>query len=180
MEVKHNTWMALGMFASLLGACSDDDAVDAATAKAAMRALVSSVDTSMSGYQSDNDSEGTVTLACASGGTADVEGHVHVAVDPVTVDVQLAIAYDACETRAGAVLSGSIDFAQKVIAGQAPTRVETSYKGNVVFTGTIQADCAVDVAVLVDEAGKTVRVSGSFCGNDAADLDVEVTPHWLD
>lgn len=180
MEVKHNTWMVLGMFASLLGACSDEQSVDSSTAQAAMRALVSSVDTSMSGYQSDSDSDGAVKLACASGGSADVEGHVHVAVNPVTVDVQLAIDYDACETRDGAVLSGSIDFTQKVVAGQVPTRVETRYKGDVAFSGKLEADCSVDVMVLVDEAGKTVRVSGSFCGHDAADLNVEVMPHWMD
>jgi len=180
MEVKHNTWMALGMCASLLGACSDDDAVDVSTAQAAMRALVSSVDTSMSGYQGGGDSGGTLKLECASGGAADVQGHVHVMIDPVTVDVDLAIEYDACKTRDGAVLSGNIDFSQSVVAGQVPTRVETVYKGNVVFTGSVQADCAVDVSVLVDAAGKTVRVTGTFCGNDAADLNVEVMPHWVD
>jgi hypothetical protein len=172
--------MALGIFASLISACSDDDAVDSSTAQAAMRALVSSVDTSMSGYQTDSDSAGTVKLACARGGSADVQGHVHVTVDPVTVDVELAIEYDACETRDGAVLSGSVDFVQTVVAGQVPTRVETRYTGSVVFSGKVQADCAVDVRALVDEAGKTVKVTGSFCGNDAADLNVEVMPHWID
>lgn len=107
-------------------------------------------------------------------------GHVHVAVDPVAVDVQLAIAYDKCETRDGAALSGNLDFKQSVLAGQNPVRVHTVYQGNVVFSGKLQADCAVDVMVLVDEAGKTVRVTGSFCGNDAADLDIAVMPHWED
>jgi hypothetical protein len=177
MISQHKTLIVLGAWAGLAGACSDDDEVDASTAQAAMSALVSSVDTAVADYPGDGE-HSTLKLDCAGGGTADVEGHVSVAVDPVAVDVGLAIAYDDCATRSGTTLNGSLDFKQSVLAGQVPTRVETVYQGDIVFTGDVEADCAVDVKVLVDEAGKTVKVSGSFCGNDAADLDIVVKPRW--
>lgn len=179
MKSHNNTLIALGAWAAITGACSEDE-VDKNTAQAAMSELVSSVDATASSYQSDGEGGGKLRLECAGGGSADVEGHVSVAVDPVAVDVALAIAYDECETRGGTTLSGSLDFKQTVLAGRVPTRVQTVYQGDIVFTGKVEASCPVDVTVLVDEAGKTVQVSGEFCGRDAAGLDVEISPRWED
>jgi hypothetical protein len=178
MKCKHTAWIVLGVCAGVVGACSDDTEIDSSTAQAAMRALVSSVDTAVTGYESDGDSAGTVKLTCSGGGAAEAQGHVSVAVNPVAVDVELAIAYDACQTQGGTTLDGNLVFKQTVLAGQAPLRVETVYQGDVRFTGEVEAECGVDVKVLVDEAGKAVSVSGTFCGNDAAALNVQVTPRW--
>ena len=177
MDTKYAAWFALCLCSGLFGACSDEE-VDAQTAQAAMSELVSSVDTTIMGYQSEGQGTGTLNLKCAAGGTADVNGHVSVATDPVSVDVKVAIAYNACQTHNGTTLNGQLDFTQSVLAGKVPLRVQTVYEGNVEFTGKVEADCAVNMTVLVDEAGKTVEVRGTFCDNDAADLDLKLTPRW--
>ena len=179
MSSKHITWVALGLCAGFASGCGDsDEKSDPAVAQAVMSELVSSVDTTVTGYQSGGAGGGSVKLQCEPGGSATVDGHVKVEVKPIGVDVQVAIAYDACQTKSGSTINGSIDFTQTVQAGATPVRVETVYQGDVKLTGKVQADCAVDVHVLVDEAGKTVKVSGSVCGNDAAGLNLQVSPRW--
>jgi len=82
-------------------------------------------------------------------------------------------------TSRGNVLAGELEFSQTVAAGPGtPLRVETLYQGDVVFSGRIQARCPVDLNVLVDETGRAVEVSGSFCGRAAGMLDLQLTPHW--
>lgn len=178
MDTKRAAFIALGMCSGLVATACSEDEVDAKTAQAAMSELVSSVDTTITGYQSGGGGTGTINLKCNAGGTADVNGHVNVAMNPVTVDVKVAIDYNACQTPNGTTLNGNLDFTQSVVAGKVPVRVETKYQGDVKLTGKVEADCAVDVSVLVDEAGKTVQVTGNVCGNNAADLDLTIRPRW--
>ena len=179
MKTKHVAWAVLGFCAGFAGACSSsEEQADATTAQAVMSELVSSVDTTVTGYQSRDGGAGTLELTCSPSGKASVDGHVKVAVNPVEVDVQVAIAYDACETSRGTTIDGGLDFTQTVQAGQQPVRVQTVYQGDVQMTGKVQADCTVDVTVLVDEAGRSVQVSGSVCGHDAADLDLQIAARW--
>jgi hypothetical protein len=178
MDTKRAAWIALGLCSGLAATACSEDEVDAQTAQAAMNELVSSVDTTVAGYQSGGAGAGTVNLKCNAGGTADVSGHVNVAMNPVSVDVKVAIDYNACQTKNGTTLDGNLDFTQSVVAGKVPVRVETRYQGDVKLTGKVEADCAVNVSVLVDEAGKTVQVTGDVCGNNAADLDLTIAPRW--
>ncbi|MET0387482.1 MAG: hypothetical protein ABW321_16045 [Polyangiales bacterium] len=191
---KHHSRIAIGFGAALaFAACSDSDSnttedgtgarvmVDPATAQAALTELTTNVDTTVTGYGGAGTTAdgGGLTMRCSAGGDANVNGHVNVVPVPVNVDVQVAIDYNNCVTDSGTTLAGGIDFSQTVAAGAGqPVRVETIYAGNVVFTGRIQAECAVDLNVLVDEAGQTVQVAGQFCGQDAAALNLQISPRW--
>jgi hypothetical protein len=176
--------MALCMAAA--AACSDDSTnttsqgrrVDAATAQAALTELTTNVDTTVGGVNTSGTGENTVALNCAGGGLANVVGHVNVVPVPLMVDVNVGIDYAGCTSNSGTKLSGNIDFSQKVQAGSLPVLVQTLYQGDVTFTGNIEASCIVDLNVLVDEAGKLVQVAGSFCGQDAAALNLQITPRW--
>jgi hypothetical protein len=156
---------------------SDGKSVDAATAQLALTELTTNVDTTVSGVNGDA-SGAAVSVNCAGGGAASVEGRVNVVPVPTQVDVQVAIDYNGCVSNGGTTLAGAIDFRQSVEAGALPVRVQTIYQGDVTFTGKVQAQCTVDLNVLVDEAGKAVSVSGSFCGHDAASLQLQVNPRW--
>lgn len=176
----------LGAALCIAGACADENAntdargepVDVATAQSALTALTTNVDTTVTGVNTMSSGDGTLTLDCASGGSANVTGHVNVVPVPVMVDVNVAIDYNGCTSDSGTQMAGTIDFTQTVQAGSVPVRVQTVYQGNVAFTGNIEADCLVDLNVLVDEAGRTVEVSGSFCGRAASELDLQVMPRW--
>jgi hypothetical protein len=188
-------------------ACSDGDdsdrdrdtsgesaAVDPATAQLALDELTSNVDITVTGFSTQSTAspaaagaaggaapvaQGAIDLACASGGNARVDGYVNVAAAPVMVDVKVAINYDACVTRGGNILAGELEFSQTVAAGPGtPLRVETLYQGDIAFSGRIQARCPVDLNVLVDETGRAVQVNGSFCGQAATMLRLQLTPHW--
>jgi hypothetical protein len=67
---------------------------------------------------------------------------------------------------------------QTVEAANQPLRIETIYQGDVQLTGAVNAHCAVDMNVLVDETGKAVQVQGSFCGQDASTLTLQLQPSW--
>ena len=164
--------------------CADDDSnssggkpVDAATAQAALTELTANVDTTVTGAKGGADGN-AIQVTCAGGGGASVTGHVNVVPVPTMVDVQVGIDYNGCVTNNGTVLAGTLDFSQSVQAGALPVRVQTIYQGEVTFTGKVQAQCTVDLNVLVDEAGKAIQVTGSFCGQDAAALNVQVSPRW--
>jgi hypothetical protein len=82
-------------------------------------------------------------------------------------------------SNTGTTIQGNIEFSQTVAAGAGtPLRVETIYTGDVTFAGKINARCPVDLNVLVDEAGRAVQVQGSFCGQDASALDLQISPRW--
>jgi len=191
---RNRTLLGLGIGLSL-AACNDagsDESVatatvDPATAQLALSELTSNVDLTITGFTSarpasvvlDAEPDGpAIAVRCAAGGMASVGGRVNVVPVPVTVDVSVAIDYNGCTTNNGATLAGNLDFVQKVAAGGTPVRVETIYQGDVSFTGSVQASCPVDVHVLVDETGRTVEVSGAFCGHDASTLNLQVTPRW--
>jgi hypothetical protein len=164
--------------------CADDESntsagkpVDAATAQAALTELTTNVDITVSGANGGVGGN-AIQVSCAGGGGATLSGRVNVVPKPTTVDVKVAIDYNDCVTSNGTTLAGAIDFTQSVQAGALPVRVQTIYQGEVTFTGKVQAQCDVDLNVLVDEAGKAVKVSGSFCGQDAAALNVQVSPRW--
>ena len=165
--------------------CADSDSntssgkpVDAATAQLALTEMTTNVDITASGVKSDGTSDGKLEVSCAGGGGASVDGHVNVVPVPTTVDVKLAIDYNGCVSNSGTVMAGTIDFSQTVQAGALPVRVQTIYQGDVTFTGKVQAQCTVDLNVLVDETGKAVQVQGSFCGQDAANMNLQVSPRW--
>jgi hypothetical protein len=168
-------------------------AVDPATAQLALRELAGSVDHTVSAFGTSATASsatsvapnanpppaGAVSFPCAAGGTANVSGYVNVAPSPVTVDVKVMIAYAACTSGSGTVIAGDIDFSQTVVAGPgAPLRIETLYQGDVVFSGHVNARCPIDLNVLVDETGAAVQVGGTFCGQDASTLDLQVSPRW--
>lgn len=183
-SMKNTMGAALCSIALAAVGCGDDDSntsggkpVDAATAQAALTELTTHVDTTVSGVNSETTGSG-IQVSCAAGGGATVDGHVKVVPVPTTVDVMVAIDYNGCVTNNGTTLNGTIDFTQSVQAGALPVRVQTIYQGEVTFTGKVEAQCTVDLNVLVDEAGKAVQVTGSFCGRDAAGLNVQVSPRW--
>jgi hypothetical protein len=168
--------------------------VDAATAQLALDELSTNVDTTITGFSDSSPAPvtagappaaagpgaaSTLDVRCAAGGNAKVDGYVNIVPLPVNVDVKLAIAYDACVSNGGTTIQGDIDFSQTVVAGPgAPLRVETIYTGDVVFAGKINAKCAVDLNVLVDELGKAIQVEGQFCGQNASALNLQISPRW--
>lgn len=107
-----------------------------------------------------------------------VGGYVNVVPNPVQVDVNVAIQYEACATNAGTTITGDLEFSQIVVAGSAPLRVETTYQGDVALSGRVDAQCAIDLNVLVDGSGQAIEVGGTFCGHEAATLDLQITPRW--
>jgi len=175
------------------GASASAGAVDLTTAQLALDELSGSVDTTVTGFAVQNPvppASGTtppaamparpaIAVTCNAGGTASVGGYVNVVPAPVLVDVKVAIDYAGCSTPNGTAIAGNIDFSQTVAAGAGtPVRVETLYQGEVTLTGRVNAVCAVDLNVLVDELGKTVQVGGTFCGHEASALNVQVQPRW--
>ena len=185
---------AAGVSASVAGSGAHASApgVDVKTAQLALNELTSNVDATVVGFHggapatsssasstaSGGAGAGTIDVKCAGGGAATADGHVDITPAPLNVDVKLAIAYDGCVTRTGSTLAGNIDFSQTVQAANQPLRIETIYQGDVQLSGTIDAHCAVDMHVLVDEAGKAVQIQGSFCGQDASALTLQVQPSW--
>jgi hypothetical protein len=174
------------------GASATAGAVDAATAQLALDELTGNVDTSVSGFSLQNAAppsagaaprntpEGpAVAVKCNAGGEASVGGYVNVVPVPVLVDVKVAIDYNACVTPTGTTIAGSLDFSQTVAAGAGtPLRVETLYQGEVTMTGRVNVTCPVDLNVLVDETGQAVQVGGSFCGQNASALKLQIMPRW--
>lgn len=173
------SWFALGVgLTGLLAACGEESNVDPSTAQAAASELVSAVDTSIAGYEREGGGTGAIVVSCAGGGQASVSGLVDVSTQPVAVDIKVSIDYQGCESASGTTMVGNVDVTQSVVAGEDPVHVKTHYSGDVVFSGKLEAACPVDLTVEVDEAGKSVAVSGTFCGNDAAELDIQLSPHW--
>jgi hypothetical protein len=120
-----------------------------------------------------------VTLNCLAGGSANVGGYVSVLPDPLNVDVNAMIQYNKCSTLTGTTLDGTIEFTQSVDSGEGlGLRVETTYTGDVAMSGTVNVRCPVDLNVLVDSTGRAMQMGGSFCGQDAAELSVQVMPRW--
>jgi hypothetical protein len=98
---------------------------------------------------------------------------------PVLVDVKLGIAFNNCETDSGTTINGNIDFSQTVVSNpETPLQIETIYQGDVTLAGRVNASCPVDVNVLVDETGRAVKVQGSFCNQDASQLNLQIAPRW--
>lgn len=169
------------------GASVSTSGVDAKTAQLALNELTSNVDATVVGFHSQPPAttpanggagDGTIDVQCAGGGAASADGHVNIVPAPLTVDVKLAIAYQGCVTHSGTTIAGDIDFSQTVEAADQPLRVETIYQGDVQLSGAVNARCAVDLNVLVDQAGKAVQVQGSFCDQDASSLTLQLQPSW--
>ena len=164
--------------------------VDAQTAQLALDELTVGVDTTITGFSTANPPPpGTGTapgapaatrldVACSGGGAATVDGYVNIVPLPVHVDVRVGIAYAGCVTERGSTIAGEIEFSQTVQAAGVPLRVETIYTGDVQLRGAVNARCSVDLNVLVDEAGRAIQVAGSFCGRDAAELNMQIMPRW--
>jgi hypothetical protein len=164
--------------------------VDAKSAQLALDELTTNVDTTITGFSSSNPAapagaaaassdSPAINVSCEAGGDANIGGYVNIVPVPVNVDVKVAIKYDACITRTGTTISGELEFSQSVAAGVGtPFRVETLYSGNVTLAGAVNAKCAVDLNVLVDEAGNAVEVGGTFCGQDAKALNLKIMPRW--
>lgn len=186
--IERRSGLLLGLCAALaLSACSDEGepdersaevTVDPAVAQAALTELTTNVDTTVTGFSGAGPNQAGLNLRCQSGGDAHVEGHVNVVPAPVTVDVNVAIGFNGCTTDRGTILAGELEFVQSVQAGSVPVRVETIYTGDVTFSGNVRAECAIDLNVLVDEAGRAVQVAGTFCGQDASAFNLQVMPRW--
>lgn len=174
-------------------ASASTGSVDAATAQLALDELTGNVDTAITGFTvqrpaSPNAGAAPATttpdgpalaVRCNAGGEASVAGYVNVVPVPVLVDVKVAIDYNACVTQTGTTLAGKLDFSQTLAAGAGtPLRVETLYQGDVTMTGRVNATCRVDLNVLVDEAGQAVQVGGTFCGQSASALKLQIMPRW--
>ena len=171
--------MGIGIALALgLAGCGSDSTTDAKTAQAAMSELVSSVDTTMLAYASKQGGHGSLTVDCASGGKADVSGHVNIVKDPLAVDVNVAIDYQSCKTVKGNTLSGSIDFVEALDKNGSEPRVAVTYNGDVELSGNINAQCAVNVSVIVDTSAKSVSVTGHACGREASSLSFAIQPSW--
>ena len=179
--------------ASANGASAQAGPVDVTTAQLALDELSGNVDVSVDGFktappppdaQPTVDPRGaaqtqTLSVTCASGGAADLDGYVNVVPVPVLVDVKLAIAFNNCETDSGTTINGDIDFSQTVVSTpETPLQIETIYQGDVALTGRVNASCPVDINVLVDETGRAVKVQGSFCNQDASQLNLNIAPRW--
>jgi hypothetical protein len=175
------------------GARASAGDVDVQTAQLALDELSGNVDTTVDGFNTDaappaaagNTAEPgvgatqTVSVTCGAGGGADVDGYVNVVPVPVAVDVKLAIAFDGCVTASGTTIDGNIDFSQTVATGVGvPLQVETIYSGDVTLAGRVNVTCPVDLNVLVDEAGRAVKVQGMFCNQDASQLNLQIQPRW--
>jgi hypothetical protein len=179
MNKSKQCWFAMCLgVSSLFAACADDSNVDQTTAQAAASELVSSVDSTLTGYQGSSGGSGAIAVKCSSGGEASVSGKVDVSTKPVAVDIKVSIDYQGCKSSNGTTMEGTVDVVQSVIAGKDPVHVKTQYSGNVVFSGKVEANCPVDITVEVDETGKAVNVQGTFCGQDAKSLDIHVSPRW--
>ncbi|HKP55644.1 MAG TPA: hypothetical protein VJV78_02925 [Polyangiales bacterium] len=163
--------------------------VDAKSAQLALDELTTNVDTTVTGFSSANPAvppgaapvaDGpAINVSCDAGGAASVAGYVNIVPVPVNVDVKVAISYEGCVSRNGTKISGDLEFSQTVVAGAGtPLRIETLYSGDVTLSGAVNARCAVDLNVLVDEAGSAVQVGGSFCGQDASTLNLKIMPRW--
>lgn len=173
------------------GATAQAGPVDVSTAQLALEELSGNVDVTVDGFKTappppDAQPTGapgaatqTLSVTCASGGGADLDGYVNIVPVPVLVDVKVAITFNNCETANGTTINGDIDFSQTVVSTpETPLQIETIYQGDVVMAGRVNASCPVDINVLVDETGRAVKVQGSFCDQDASKLNLQVAPRW--
>jgi hypothetical protein len=135
--------------------------VDPATAQLALDELSTNVDATITGFSDSSAPAGSaaaptaagapstasrLSVKCAAGGAADVDGYVNVVPLPVSVDVKVAITYNGCVTNSGTTIQGDVDFSQTVAAGPGtPLRVETIYTGDVELAGKVNARCPVDL-----------------------------------
>jgi hypothetical protein len=158
---------------------SDTDSADIGTARSGWSELSREVDGDLHEYRATGNGS-TLEFACDNGGTAEVDGAVLAQALPVRVDVDANVSYAGCLTARDIRLDGDVHFSQKVaVGGGELVRVETIYTGNVDFSGAVEARCDVDVRALVDLDGRVLNVSGAFCGQPAAQLDVELSPLWI-
>jgi len=177
------------------GASTNPGVVDVSTAQHALTALTGNVDVSVRGFKMDvasgtglaagSGSGGgaaqSVNVACAGGGGADVDGHMSMAPAPVAIDVNVAIAFSGCATSAGTMIDGIVEFSQSLATTPdttTPFQVETTYVGDVNLSGNVNVSCPVDLNVLVDETGRTIKVEGLFCNQDASQLAMHLQPLW--
>ena len=173
------------------GASAQAGPVDVSTAQLALDELSGNVDVTVDGFKTTppppdaqptldpNAATQTLSVTCAAGGAADLDGYVTVVPVPVLVDVKVGIAFSNCETASGTTINGDIDFSQTVVSTpETPLQIETIYQGDVTLTGRVNASCPVDVNVLVDETGRAVKVQGTFCNQDASQLNLQIAPRW--
>jgi hypothetical protein len=174
------------------GASAQAGPVDVTTAQLALDELSGNVDVSVDGFKTSappppdaqptvdpNGAAQSVSVTCASGGGADLDGYVNVVPVPILVDVKVAIAFNNCETSSGSTINGNIEFSQTVVSTPAtPLQIETIYQGDVTLAGRVNVSCPVDINVLVDETGRAVKVQGSFCNQDASKLNLQLQPRW--
>ena len=181
---KSHLLIALCLLPAAAG-CSGDDTqepqVDRQTAQLAVTEVTRRVQVDLLSYR-ETSAEGGATFDCVSGGTASANGHVDVATQPVSVDVQITVDYDACAMDDGYALDGEIDFSQHVLvpAEQSVFRVETILVGESTISrpNGESFTCDFDLNVVVDGSGALVSAAGSACGYPASAFDVVITPHW--
>jgi len=166
-------------------ACGSDEDADPALDRSSAALLVGET---TARAQADVDSfganaavgEGGAMFACASGGSANASGAVSIAAEPLTVDVDVALAYAGCTTGQGVTINGALDFSQQVvIGGDSLVYVETVLVGRVDFSGAREASCDIDLNVTLDSAtGAVVMAEGSACGYDASELSLNLRKNW--
>lgn len=120
------------------------------------------------------------SFTCSNGGTASAAGSAEIAPDPLTINVDVALAYAGCMTSQNVVVDGSLDFSQQVIVGgDQLVYVETILIGRADFSGAYEASCDIDLNVTLDSStGAIVTVEGSACGYRADELDLNVRKNW--
>lgn len=121
-----------------------------------------------------------VSVPCPAAGNANVGGRVSIGARPAVMDVRATVIYDNCVSYAGTLLNGSVEVSQSLASNpEAPLQIETIYTGDVELSGaTINATCPVDMNVVTDLTGRSVNVGGTFCGQDASTLNLQIAPRW--
>ena len=84
----------------------------------------------------------------------------------------LSVEFESCSAD-GIVIDGSLDLHAEVVVDENSTRVETSYVGDLTWSGEVEGSCGIDMTASVsvvtsgDKSDVDVEVHGDICGYDA-------------
>lgn len=168
-------WITLGVTAVVALAACSDEVIDEATARDLMQELTTSIDDAIIDNQFDAHG---ISIPCAQSGTQNISGHATMSSTPMAVDVFLRVAYRGCRAHSNRTLDGTIYFNQSLDAAADPMRISATYRGHLEISGSVVADCPIDIAVVMDSRGRSVGMSGNFCQRDASTMSMTVTPLW--
>ena len=152
---------------SLVACASNDDSPTTSKqdAKHALVGATSSIGSAQSKQAANLTSAVHVSAPCQSGGTVALDGTADIG--PIQ-KYDLDAAFAACATPDG-TLDGALHYAY-TLSG---TDFTAALTGQLDWTGAQGAvSCAFDLHVAI--ASASVSVSGTVCGYDLADLDVDV------